>query len=678
MDAKTGSGLAVSPALIAEHELFHANATEEMIRTADDVVRESMTAEEYDAMRDAYKADYAGVYDFANMSVDEIERLLTEEIAADAYAGLNWFSGDAPVQEAVRAETERNAPAQRAEAQQRTTGPPENNKAPRFSLNTYSEQQKENWRQSKKIIVYENAEQLKSFVEKARSDKNYVSKIYFGTVDGSLAEEIMNETGYDFRGKNVTLRADNVRKIFKDHGTEAAEAPRGQRPVTAEDFRKIPEVIGNPDSISESDYFGRPAAEFKKTIDNSRITVFAVDSGGSSLDLYVQTMYAGRKKGSIADTANASALTQTPEAPAGTASFDPTIRSNSGKSQGKSSGRASIVVLPDGKKYVQADRQVIFGNDPASWADQIEGYINRKIRSGEDVILTTDSGDALKITEDTAGKASFRNYVRDENGTMRRMTDAEYEAKLNAEAHIDELAQISERINKKPRKDETARNGQPIHGEFARNGWIYREARFQDFDGTYYQVTISTADGGNGVVVYNVGKMEKKTSPAIKHGSSDSVTETGAQQGKSSSTANIRQTEGNSQEKSSGKASVEVESRTTDNETGYSDNKKPSFDNETARAFVKSYSALQRVVDERTAAYQEATKADDQKYDYETESKWLSKASQELEHCELFHAQAVRLIREYGSMRSIWEYEHDRIMEREAMIRMKLAFYNGR
>ena len=29
-------------------------------------------------------------------------------------------------------------------------------------------------------------------------------------------------------------------------------------------------------------------------------------------------------------------------------------------------------------------------------------------------------------------------------------------------------------------------------------------------------------------------------------------------------------------------------------------------------------------------------------------------------------------------MRSIWEYEHDRIMEREAMIRMKLALYDGR
>ena len=48
--------------------------------------------------------------------------------------------------------------------------------------------------------------------------------------------------------------------------------------------------------------------------------------------------------------------------------------------------------------------------------------------------------------------------------------------------------------------------------------------------------------------------MKRRGSPAIKHGFSDSVTETGAQQGKSSSTATIRQTEGNGQEKSSGRA----------------------------------------------------------------------------------------------------------------------------
>lgn len=395
VDAVDSRGNAISPEALVRHELFHNYISEEVLQASDEVIRESMTAEEYDAMYESYRDAYASIYDFENMNVDEIERLLTEEIAADAYAGLNWFSGDAPVQEAVRAETERNAPARRAEAQQETTGPPE--------------------------------------------------------------------------------------------------------------------------------------------------------------------------------------------------------------------GRGTIVVLPDGKKYVQADRQVIFGDDPDSWADQIEGYINRKIRNGEDVILTTDSGDVLKITKDTAGKASFRNYVRDENGTMRRMTDAEYEAKLNAEAHIDELAQISERINKKPRKDETARNGQPIHGELARNGWIYRKAEFQDFDGQRYRVTISTPDGNNGVVVYNVGKMQKRGSPAIKYGSSNSVDETGAQQGKSSSTVTIRQTEGNSQENSSGKASVEV----------------PEINNRTA-------AELRREYERRMQEYQKATQRDDPNFPYIDEMKWMQAAERRL------------------------------------------------
>lgn len=58
-------------------------------------------------------------------------------------------------------------------------------------------------------------------------------------------------------------------------------------------------------------------------------------------------------------------------------------------------------------------------------------------------------------------------------------------------------------------------------------------------------------------------------------------------------------------------------------------------------------------------------------------------ARQELEHCEMFHAQAVRLIREYDreppeAMRAVWEYEHERIMEQEAGIRAKLNVYDGR
>lgn len=124
VDAVDSAGNAISPEALVRHELFHNYISEEALKASAEVIRESMTAEEYDGMYEAYRDAYASIYDFETMSVEEIERILREEIAADAYAGLNWFSGDAPVQEAVRAEAERNAPARRAEAQQETTGPP--------------------------------------------------------------------------------------------------------------------------------------------------------------------------------------------------------------------------------------------------------------------------------------------------------------------------------------------------------------------------------------------------------------------------------------------------------------------------------------------------------------------------------------------------------------------------
>lgn len=95
VDAVDSRGNAISPEALVRHELFHNYISEEVLQASDEVIRESMTAEEYDAMYESYRDAYASIYDFENMSADEIERLLTEEIAADAYAGLNWFSGDA-------------------------------------------------------------------------------------------------------------------------------------------------------------------------------------------------------------------------------------------------------------------------------------------------------------------------------------------------------------------------------------------------------------------------------------------------------------------------------------------------------------------------------------------------------------------------------------------------------
>lgn len=174
----------------------------------------------------------------------------------------------------------------------------------------------------------------------------------------------------------------------------------------------------------------------------------------------------------------------------------------------------SIETTPDGEKYVRADRQVIFGNDPEAWGEQVENYINGKIRKGQDVQLTTEDGDTLTLTADTAGKAKFRY-----NPDGGRMSDAQYETKLNAETHIDELAAVSTRGNTKQDKDGR-------HGDFAKHGWNYRTAYFQDFDGTRYRMQISVAQGENGNVVYNVGGIRKRDTstnpgPSAKRGAQD-------------------------------------------------------------------------------------------------------------------------------------------------------------
>lgn len=173
-----------------------------------------------------------------------------------------------------------------------------------------------------------------------------------------------------------------------------------------------------------------------------------------------------------------------------------------GKTGGESETRYQIKTLPDGRKYVQADRQVIFGNDPESWSQQLEDYINRKIRRGEDVQLVAADGDILTLTADTAGKVSsqFR-------GDGKRLPYEEFDRKVSAGAHIDELAQVS-RSQGKGKRDVGGR-----HGDFASQGWDYRDAYFRDFDRKYYQVTISAAVNDEGKIVYNIGKMRKRDFP---------------------------------------------------------------------------------------------------------------------------------------------------------------------
>jgi hypothetical protein len=147
--------------------------------------------------------------------------------------------------------------------------------------------------------------------------------MYFGKIPENLAERIKADTGINVGGYNVSISDYEIRKIFKDHGNEAIEAPRGQRAITEKDIANIPQVIQSPDKIvlDNQYYGGKPVIKFVKTIDGRTTVVsYVSDKHG---DLSVQTMYAGRGNGTLATEINKQVSINTPEAASGTGSVSP-------------------------------------------------------------------------------------------------------------------------------------------------------------------------------------------------------------------------------------------------------------------------------------------------------------------------------------------------------------------
>lgn len=210
----------------------------------------------------------------------------------------------------------------------------ENGDGAKYSLRNYSEQQLRNWENSKRIVVYSSDAQLRKFIKDARAGKIGGRKMYFGMVPQNLAQKIMSETGINVDGYNCSLSAYEIQKIFKDHGNAATERLRGQRAITEDDVAAIPEILQNADTIVPSDkkYNGKPAIQFTKN-GNGRVNLVAVVSD-KHLDLFVQTMYAGIKKGNLATPTGEQAPINTPEASRSTVSNN-NIRSSSENSNTK-------------------------------------------------------------------------------------------------------------------------------------------------------------------------------------------------------------------------------------------------------------------------------------------------------------------------------------------------------
>ena len=169
--------------------------------------------------------------------------------------------------------------------------------------------------------------------------------------------------------------------------------------------------------------------------------------------------------------------------------------------------RHAIVVLEDGKTYVEASRNVINGKTRAEQRKEITEFFSKLLNNKPSLDIHTIECDILTITKnETADKA--RDDYKSVGGKVSKLTDDEFRVKLNIESHIDEIAEISHKTSK---FSEDSKNH-----SFAIDGFTYRKAYFKDFDGQYYEVTISVGHSGTVATVYNVGKIKEGVSPSAK------------------------------------------------------------------------------------------------------------------------------------------------------------------
>ena len=169
-----------------------------------------------------------------------------------------------------------------------------------------------------------------------------------------------------------------------------------------------------------------------------------------------------------------------------------------------------IVALANGKIYVQADRNVLSGDDPKIWEQQIDTFFDNVLLANGSLAVESIEGDTLTITKDqTVWKGKDDHDL--EKGQRRPLRKNEYRVKLSALSHIDELAEASfvERNSDGSRKVEPDKKNHP----FAKDGFEYRTVFFRDLDGKYYRITLSVGLNDGVSTVYNVGKRKEKTVP---------------------------------------------------------------------------------------------------------------------------------------------------------------------
>ena len=283
------------------------------------------------------------------------------------------------------------------------------------ALKKYTESEIKNYSNSKKIVLYKGNEQLLDFVHQAKEEANFKKKMYFGKISDSVANAINNKFGIEVENYNCSLGADEVKKVFKDHGDEKEENLRGQRAVKDNDFLYIPYVFASPEKIEYvGEYNKKPMLRFTR---GQRKVVGVVSD--KHFDIFLQTMYIGNKKG-LVSAPNEQAFGNTSETTRDTASSEINISHESKQSNNKRS------VKLDSAGNELTERQQEFFKDS-------------KVRDKDGILLVVYHGtdqdftifDAKKFGGTNGTAEGFGIYFSDDKEITTKYGDIQLQGYLN-------------------------------------------------------------------------------------------------------------------------------------------------------------------------------------------------------------------------------------------------------
>lgn len=171
-----------------------------------------------------------------------------------------------------------------------------------------------------RVKIANNLNDIDIFVESAKKAPSN-AKLYFGKIGSNIANKIKLKLGVEIENYNLSLPANAINHILKNHGDIKTESDRGQVAINDNDFKLIPKIVTEFDDVTDSGLTteGKNVITFKKRIGDTFYLVNYVSNKNHNLE--VKTMYKQKKKNSATASDELNPQSWTSETDSGTSSF---------------------------------------------------------------------------------------------------------------------------------------------------------------------------------------------------------------------------------------------------------------------------------------------------------------------------------------------------------------------